>query len=98
METIASEGNVLFPRRTESLLGIMLSVPGADRGPQPGSPLGVVDAIGLWAWQTRPSRELRPGRYRSRYRPHHSGQQVFYNTLLRLLSTAIHRFALRENL
>src|SRR5882724_7223174 len=70
METIASEGHVLFPRRTESLLGIMLSVPGADRGPQPGSPLGVVDATGLWAWQTRPSRELRPGRYRSRYRPH----------------------------
>ncbi len=46
MVTIASEGQVLFPKRAEVLLGMMLSVPGADRGPRAGSPRGVVDATG----------------------------------------------------
>jgi len=45
------------------------SVPGADRGPQAGSPLGVVDATGSHPWRFWPSRGLQPGRYRSWYWP-----------------------------
>src|SRR5258707_13964321 len=44
MVTIASDCHVLFPKRADSLLGMMLSVPGADRCPRAGSPRGVVDA------------------------------------------------------
>ena len=46
METIASEGHVLFPRGAEVSLDMMLSVPGANRGPRAGSPRGVVVATG----------------------------------------------------